>query len=132
KRFDTLVAEPDVAILSLTITEGGYSLEAPNSTIEAIVSALDARQRAGGQPLTILSCDNLPHNGDVARHAIMTVAENPGRELARSRGGLRAGPRTRWSPGSRRRRRTKIACGSATRSASTTAGPSSASRSASG
>jgi mannitol 2-dehydrogenase len=72
--FARKVADPNVSILSLTITEGGYSLAGPNATIEAIVSALDARRSAGGAPLTILSCDNLPGNGDVARNAITAVA----------------------------------------------------------
>ena len=76
------VADPDLAILSLTITEGGYSVATPNLTIEAIVSALDARRRSGGRPVTILSCDNLPGNGDVARHASMTVAHGRGAELS--------------------------------------------------
>jgi len=81
--FDRLVADPDVAILSLTITEGGYSLATPNPTIETIVSALDARRRAGGAPITVLSCDNLPGNGDVARNAIEAVAGRRGPELER-------------------------------------------------
>jgi mannitol 2-dehydrogenase len=81
--FNRRLADPEIAILSLTITEGGYSLETPNPTIEAIVSALDARHRAGGRPITILSCDNLPGNGDVARHAVTTVASARGVELGR-------------------------------------------------
>jgi mannitol 2-dehydrogenase len=72
-----------VAILSLTITEGGYSLATPNATIETIVSALDTRRLAGGQPLTVLSCDNLPGNGDVARAAVTAVAEARGAGIAR-------------------------------------------------
>jgi mannitol 2-dehydrogenase len=81
--FDHHVADPEIAILSLTITEGGYGLETRNPTIEAIVSALDARRRASGRPLTILSCDNLPGNGDVARHAIAAVASTRSGQLAR-------------------------------------------------
>jgi mannitol 2-dehydrogenase len=81
--LDQQVADPDIAIVSLTITEGGYSVETRNPTIEAIVSALDARRRAGGRPVTILSCDNLPSNGDVARHAVTTVADGRGADLAR-------------------------------------------------
>jgi mannitol 2-dehydrogenase len=81
--FNRHVADPDITILSLTITEGGYSLEGGNPTIDAIVSALDARRRAGGRPITILSCDNLPGNGEVARHAITTVASARGVELER-------------------------------------------------
>jgi mannitol 2-dehydrogenase len=81
--FGRLVADPSVAILSLTITEGGYSLATPNATIETIVAALDTRRLAGGRPLTVLSCDNLPGNGDVARAAITTVAEARGAGIAR-------------------------------------------------
>src|SRR4029077_12225696 len=67
----------------MTITEGGYSLERPNATIEAIVDALDARRSAGGAPLTVLSCDNLPGNGAVAREAITRVAATRDDELVR-------------------------------------------------
>ena len=79
--FSARVADPEVAILSLTITEGGYSIATRNPTIEAIVSALDARRQAGGFPLTILSCDNLPGNGDTARNAITAVAEGRSADL---------------------------------------------------
>jgi mannitol 2-dehydrogenase len=65
--FANQIADPDLAILSMTITEGGYSLEKPNLTLEAIASGLYARRADGGAPLTILSCDNLPGNGTVAR-----------------------------------------------------------------
>ena len=68
----------------MTITEGGYSLEQPNPTIEAIASGLEARRAAGGAPLTILSCDNLPGNGNgrAARRS-RRVCEARSDELAR-------------------------------------------------
>jgi mannitol 2-dehydrogenase len=81
--FAQCVADPELAILSLTITESGYALTGGNPTIEAIAGALDARRRDGGPPLTILSCDNLPANGTVARAAITEVASRRGAELAR-------------------------------------------------
>jgi mannitol 2-dehydrogenase len=81
--FVEQIANPDLAILSLTITEGGYSLAQPNPTLEAIASGLDARRAAGGTPLTILSCDNLPGNGTVARASITQVCEARGPELLR-------------------------------------------------
>ena len=81
--FAGQIAHPDVAILSMTITEGGYSLEKPNPTIEAIATALDARRAAGGAPLTILSCDNLPGNGNVAREAITRVCDTRSDDLVR-------------------------------------------------
>lgn len=73
--FAQQVAQPDVAILSMTITEGGYSLDKPNPTIDTIVTGLDARRASGGKPLTILSCDNLPGNGNAARRAVMRLSE---------------------------------------------------------
>jgi mannitol 2-dehydrogenase len=75
ERFERHVSDRSLSILSLTITEGGYSVASRNPTIDAIVSALDARRRTGSSPLTILSCDNLPGNGDVARNAITAVAD---------------------------------------------------------
>jgi mannitol 2-dehydrogenase len=83
RTFASHVADPNLAILSLTITEGGYALNGGNQTIEAIVGAVDARRAGGARPLTILSCDNVPGNGDVARDAIVRVAERRGAELAR-------------------------------------------------
>jgi mannitol 2-dehydrogenase len=81
--FAEQVARPDLSILSMTITEGGYSLEKPNPTLDAIASGLDARRAAGGKPLTILSCDNLPGNGTVAREAITRVCAARSEELVR-------------------------------------------------
>ena len=80
--FAAQIADPGIEIFSLTITESGYSLETRNATIEAIVDGLDARRAAGGAPLTILSCDNLPGNGTVARNAVITVCEEHDRSLA--------------------------------------------------
>ena len=75
--FDTVLADDETAILSLTITESGYA--APTSgascTLDAIAAALDARRNTGGRPITILSCDNLPANGDVARGALLAAAD---------------------------------------------------------
>jgi mannitol 2-dehydrogenase len=82
RTFATRVADPEVAILSLTITEGGYALTDGNPTIEAIVGGLDARRADAAPPLTILSCDNLPANGEVAREVVTKVAEGRGAELA--------------------------------------------------
>ena len=81
--FSARVADPELAILSLTITEGGYAVTDGNPTIETIVRALDARRAVDASPLTILSCDNLPGNGDVAREAIVKVAERHAPELGR-------------------------------------------------
>jgi mannitol 2-dehydrogenase len=81
--FVEQIANPGLEILSMTITEGGYSLAQRNPTLEAIASGLDARRAAGATPLTILSCDNLPGNGTVAREAITQVCDARGKELVR-------------------------------------------------
>lgn len=80
--FALQIADPGIEILSLTITESGYSLETQNGTIEAIVDGLAARRAAGGASLTILSCDNLPGNGSVARDAVLSVCDERGQGLA--------------------------------------------------
>jgi mannitol 2-dehydrogenase len=83
RAFSARVADPELAVLSLTITEGGYAAKDGNPTIETIVRALEGRRAGGAPPLTILSCDNLPGNGDVAGEAIVTVAERRAPQLAR-------------------------------------------------
>ena len=80
--FVQRIADPVVAILSMTITEGGYGLERPNPTLGAIADGLDARRHAGGRPLTVMSCDNLPGNGKVAQAAVMAVCDERGPKLA--------------------------------------------------
>jgi mannitol 2-dehydrogenase len=76
-----LIARPGTSILSLTITESGYT-EPPAAdegareptTFDRIASALALRRDRSAGPLTILSCDNVPQNGDVARGATMAAA----------------------------------------------------------
>ena len=109
--FAQQVARPEIAILSMTITEGGYSLDKPNPTIEAIATGLDARRASGGAPLTILSCDNLPGNGNVAREAITRVCRGSRATSSFATSRRRAPSRTRWSTASRRRRPMPIAPG---------------------
>ena len=67
-----LLADPTVAIVSMTITEAGYSPDVTtNSTFDLLARALQQRRQAGGGGVTILSCDNLPGNGDAARRAVL-------------------------------------------------------------
>ncbi|MCU1415336.1 MAG: hypothetical protein JWN80_2676 [Microbacteriaceae bacterium] len=65
--FTRVVAAPETAILTLTITEAGYE---PGPAMERIARGLRARRDAGSPPLAIVSCDNLPDNGGVVRRAI--------------------------------------------------------------
>jgi mannitol 2-dehydrogenase len=77
-----LLASPATAILSLTITEAGYGEPTPEqrasgagATFDRLVAGLAIRRERAAGPLTILSCDNLPGNGDAARRAMLAAAE---------------------------------------------------------
>jgi mannitol 2-dehydrogenase len=67
-----LIAAPTTAVLSLTVTEAGYA--DPSETFDRIAAALAVRRERSGGPLTILSFDNMPGNGNAARHATMSAA----------------------------------------------------------
>ncbi len=76
-----LVAAPETAIVSLTVTEGGYAeptdaqlAAGPTPTFDRLAAGLALRRRRGLGPVTILSCDNLPGNGDAARGALVAAA----------------------------------------------------------
>jgi mannitol 2-dehydrogenase len=84
-----LVASPTTSILSLTVTEAGYAepsgeqaRSGAGATFDRIAAALAVRRARGGGPLTILSCDNLPGNGDAARHATLSAAARADAALA--------------------------------------------------
>ena len=69
------LADPSVAIVSMTVTEAGYAADvAADSTFDLLARSLEQRRRAGSPPLTILSCDNLPGNGDAARNVLRSAA----------------------------------------------------------
>jgi mannitol 2-dehydrogenase len=72
-----LVAAPTTSILSLTVTESGYaepSAAGERTTFDRVAAALAVRRDRATGPLTILSCDNLPGNGDAARTATLAAA----------------------------------------------------------
>jgi mannitol 2-dehydrogenase len=84
-----LVASPATSILSLTITEAGYAelppekrATGPGATFDRLAAALAVRRERAAGPLTILSCDNLPGNGDAARRATLAAAERADPVLA--------------------------------------------------
>lgn len=86
------MADPAIRIVSLTVTEGGYFMDAsgqfdpsapeiqadaarPHATaFGAIIAALVARRAAGVAPFTVMSCDNLPGNGHVTRNTVCGLA----------------------------------------------------------
>ncbi|HEY6762898.1 MAG TPA: mannitol dehydrogenase family protein [Baekduia sp.] len=79
------IAAPTTRIVSLTITEGGYgdAADAPPLSAFGLVTAALARRRARGlRGFTVMSCDNLPHNGRVARAAFTDYAARRDPDLA--------------------------------------------------
>src|SRR5882757_471216 len=74
-----LLAAPNTRMVSLTITEGGYDIDhqpAGGVSVFALVTDALARRRDRGLPSpTIVSCDNIEGNGDVARQAFTAHAE---------------------------------------------------------
>jgi mannitol 2-dehydrogenase len=72
------MAAPEVRIVSLTITEGGYSAGPaegrPTSAFGLLTHALARRRERGLPPFTVLSCDNIQANGDLARQTLSSFA----------------------------------------------------------
>ncbi|MFC3549877.1 mannitol dehydrogenase family protein [Lysobacter cavernae] len=96
------LANPEVRLVTLTITEKGYCLsgddldlahpeivrdlaspEAPAGAIGYLVAGLLRRWRMGVAPYTVLSCDNLPDNGRRLRRVVLQYAEHVDARLAR-------------------------------------------------
>ncbi|MES2169279.1 MAG: mannitol dehydrogenase family protein [Actinomycetota bacterium] len=65
--FVRVLAAPETAILTLTITEAGYL---PGPALDRIALGLRRRLDAGSPSLAIVPCDNLPDNGGVLRRAL--------------------------------------------------------------
>lgn len=97
------MSHPAIKIVSLTVTEKGYchdpasgnlnashpdivhdlaNPETPRSAIGYIVSALNVRRLAGTQSFTVLSCDNLPNNGEVLEKVVLQYADKLDGDLA--------------------------------------------------
>jgi mannitol 2-dehydrogenase len=71
-----ILASPQTRIVSMTITEGGYAAQShgPESVFVYLADALERRRSENTPPFTVLSCDNLPNNGDAAKHALLSAA----------------------------------------------------------
>ena len=94
------LADPAIRIVSLTVTEGGYFLDdtgafdarhadvardasgTPRTVFGQIAEGLRRRRDAGAPAFTVMSCDNLPHNGAVAKASVVGVARLRDRALA--------------------------------------------------
>ena len=97
------MARPDIRIVSLTVTEGGYYTDpatgaldihhpdiqhdaanpaTPRTAFGAIVAALRLRRATGFGPFAGVSCDNLQGNGTILRQAIVGLARLSDPDLA--------------------------------------------------
>lgn len=98
------LCQPDVAIVSLTITEKGYchspatgelmadnplivadlqNPQQPKSAPGVIVAALAKRKAAGLAAFSVMSCDNMPENGHVTRNVVLAYARALDADLAK-------------------------------------------------
>jgi mannitol 2-dehydrogenase len=89
------MADEATRIVSLTVTEGGYNIDpvtgqfdaaepdvvhdaqpgaVPRTSFGLVVEALARRREAGVPPFSVVSCDNIQHNGDVARQTFAAFA----------------------------------------------------------
>jgi fructuronate reductase len=67
--FRDALARPETAILTLTVTEAGYT---PGSApMLAIADGLRARRDAGGGPMAIVPCDNVPANASKTKEILL-------------------------------------------------------------
>lgn len=99
----SLLADPRIRIVSLTITEGGYHLhpvtgeldssdqalaadlqapDRPRTAFGFLVEGLARRRESGVTAYSVMSCDNVLGNGDVARRMITAFARLRDPDLA--------------------------------------------------
>lgn len=96
------IADQDTKIVSMTITEGGYNIDKdgnfdlsneavkrdlanpsePETVFGYVAEGLRKRKNDGAGKVTILTCDNLQHNGNTAKKAFMTFMKAQDPELA--------------------------------------------------
>lgn len=97
------MAQSDIRIVSLTVTEGGYFIdsatgrfdaehpeiqhditnpETPVTAFGSMIQALRKRKTDGVDGFTCMSCDNLQGNGDILKQTILGLARAQDPELA--------------------------------------------------
>ncbi|MEL6235041.1 MAG: mannitol dehydrogenase family protein [Pseudomonadota bacterium] len=97
------MAAPEIRIVALTVTEGGYYLDpashgfdaghpdilhdaahpdTPRTAFGAMIAALKRRRARGAGPFTAMSCDNLQGNGRVMRQTLVSLARLSDPDLA--------------------------------------------------
>lgn len=103
ERVVSQIADPGIRIVTLTVTENGYSYSpatqhldlddavvradlaggAPRSAVGQLARGLQSRAAAGGAPISVLSCDNLSSNGTHTEKLVREfLSELPGSQGA--------------------------------------------------
>jgi fructuronate reductase len=86
--FVDAITDPATAIVTLTITEAGYGMDAnghvdtvnPPASLHRLAVALETRRRVNGQPIAVVSCDNMPSNGALLKVAMTDLFASFGAE----------------------------------------------------
>jgi len=76
------IARPHTKLVTLTITEKGYDDIGFGSAAHLIACGLRRRKLKYLPGITIISCDNLSNNGEIARTAVLKAADQIDRRLA--------------------------------------------------
>ncbi|AGZ41651.1 mannitol dehydrogenase family protein [Actinoplanes friuliensis] len=74
------LALPEVAVVTLTVTESAYA--EGGVVARRLVDGLAARRAAGAGPLAVVSCDNLPRNGSRTADVVTALAASTDPALA--------------------------------------------------
>ncbi len=86
--FVDAITDEATAIVTLTITEAGYGMDAsghvdtanPPTALHRLAVALETRRRVNGQPIAVVSCDNMPSNGALLKVAMTDLFASFGPE----------------------------------------------------
>lgn len=102
ERALVVLASPDIRIVTLTITESSYNIDegtgefrlddpeaardlasdVPSTVFGYLVEVLARRRAARIPAFAVVSCDNLRHNGDTTRKAVISFARARDADLA--------------------------------------------------
>lgn len=97
-----ILASSEIDVVTLTVTEKGYCHKPANGLLDRdhpdivhdvahpteprslpglLASALERRMQSHGQPVTVVSCDNIPSNGAILENVVRAMAERRGTGL---------------------------------------------------
>ncbi len=98
------MADPAIQVVTITVTEKGYGVRPgtgeldeshpaiandlsatghPEGLLGVLCAGLQARQAAGLAGLSVLSCDNLPSNGQTLRNALLQFSQRKNGDVTR-------------------------------------------------